>query len=40
MNGVTFGSKHSYTDYNLILKSKTIGVASVKTKTVDIEPPK
>ena len=37
MNGVTFGSKHSYTDYNLILKSKTIGVASVKTKTVDIE---
>lgn len=37
MNGVTFGSKHSYTDYNLILKSKTIGAATVKTKTVDIE---
>lgn len=37
MNGVTFGSKHSYTDYGLILKSKTIGAATVKTKTVDIE---
>ena len=37
MNGVTFGSKHSYTDYNLILQSKTIGAATVKTKKVDIE---
>lgn len=37
MNGVTFGSKHSYTDYGLILKSKTIGAAAIKTKTVDIE---
>lgn len=37
MNGVTFGSKHSYTDYGLILQSKTIGAATVKTKKVDIE---
>ena len=37
MNGVTFGSKHSYTDYGLILQSKTIGEATVKTKKVDIE---
>lgn len=37
MNGVTFGNKHSYTDYGLILQSKTIGAATVKTKKVDIE---
>ena len=37
MNGVTFGSKHSFTDYGLILKSKIIGAATVKTKKVDIE---
>ena len=36
MNGVTFGTNHSYKDFGLILSYKTIGVAEPKTGTVDI----
>lgn len=36
MNTVTFGTYDSYEDLNLILTSKTIGAANVKTTTVDV----
>ena len=36
MNGVTFGTKHSYTDLDLILSSKEIGMPEPKTETVDV----
>lgn len=36
MNGVTFGSLHSYNDLDLILNIKTIGKATPKIATVDI----
>ena len=37
MNGVTFGSYHSYDDFNLILTEKEIGSAEVKTNYVDVD---
>lgn len=37
MNGVTFGTNHSYTVYSLILTGKTIDAPEVKKYTVDIE---
>lgn len=37
MNGVTFGSYHSYDDFNLILAEKEIGSAEVKTNYVDVD---
>lgn len=36
MKGITFGSYHSYNDFQLILASKTIGTPSPKTETIDI----
>lgn len=36
MTGVTFGTKHSFTDFGLVLTSKTIALPSAKTKTVDV----
>ena len=36
MNGITFGTYHSYTDLELILSSKIIGAPSVKTETVEV----
>lgn len=36
MNGVTFGTKHSYDDFGLILKSSTISLPKPKTKTVEV----
>lgn len=36
MNGVTFGTKHSYNDFGLILSSKSISLPKAKTKTVEI----
>ena len=36
MKGITFGSYHSYDDFQLILASKTIGSPSPKTETIDI----
>lgn len=36
MNGVTFGTKHSYKDFGLILSSKTISLPKPKTKTVEV----
>lgn len=36
MNGVTFGTKHSYKDFGLILSSKTISLPRAKTKTVEV----
>ncbi len=36
MNGVTFGTKHSYNDFGLILTSKTISLPKPKTKTVEV----
>lgn len=37
MDGVTFGSLHSYTNFNLVLTSKTIGVPAPKTVIIDVE---
>lgn len=36
MNGVTFGTYHSYDDLSLILNSKEIGAPEPKTETIDI----
>ena len=36
-NGVKFGDKHSLTDWDLLMVSKSIGDAEPKTKEVDIE---
>lgn len=36
MNGVTFGTKHSYNDFGLILSSKNISLPKPKTKTVEV----
>lgn len=36
MNGVIFGTKHSYRDFGLILTSKSIPLPEPKTSTVDI----
>lgn len=36
MNGVTFGTKHSYKDFGLILSSKTISLPKPKIKTVEV----
>lgn len=36
MVGITFGNKHSYADYGLILSSKSISSATPKTMIVDI----
>ena len=35
-NGVTFGTKHSYDDLDLVLSSKEIGLPEPKTETVDV----
>lgn len=37
MNGIKFGSKHTYDDWDLILVQKSIGFPSPKTSSVDIE---
>lgn len=36
MKGVTFGTKHSWNDFRLILSDKEIGFPEPKTETVDI----
>lgn len=36
MYGVTFGEYHSYDDFNLILKTKVIGAAAVKSEVIEI----
>ena len=36
MTGVTFGTKHSYNDFGLILSSKNISLPKAKTKTVEV----
>lgn len=36
MNGVTFGNKHSYTDFNMILTSRTIPLPEPKTYVIDV----
>jgi hypothetical protein len=36
MIGVTFGTKHSYDDFGLILSSKDIGLPDPKTETVNV----
>ncbi len=36
MQGVTFGTKHSYNDFGLILSSKEIGLPEPKTESVSI----
>lgn len=36
MVGVTFGTKHSYNDFGLILSSKDIGLPEPKTETQDV----
>lgn len=36
MNGVKFGTIHSYDDLGLVLNSKIIGAANVKTQTIDV----
>lgn len=36
MKGITFGSYHSYDDFNLLLVSKEVGSPNVKVKEIDI----
>ena len=36
MNGITFGSYHSYDDFHLILASKEIGAPTVKITKIDV----
>lgn len=36
MKGVTFGTKHSYKDFGLILTSKSINLPNLKTETEDV----
>lgn len=36
MKGISFGSYHSYDDFNLILSQKIIGTPSPKTEVIDI----
>lgn len=36
MDGVTFGAKHSYDDFGLILSSKSIGFPEPKMKTIEV----
>lgn len=36
MNGVTFGTKHSYDDFGLILTNTEISLPAAKTKTVEV----
>lgn len=36
MNGIKFGTKHSYDDFGLILKHKDIGFPEPKTETVSV----
>lgn len=36
MNGITFGSYHSYDDFHLILASKEIGAPTVKIMKIDV----
>lgn len=36
MNGVTFGTKHSYNDFGLVLSSKEISLPAAKLKTVEV----
>lgn len=36
MNGVTFGTKHSYDDFGLILTSKNITLPKAKTKIIEV----
>lgn len=36
MNGVTFGNKHSYRDFKLILKSKEIKIPTPKIEKIDV----
>lgn len=36
MKGVTFGTKHSYKDFGLILTSKTVNLPDLKTETQDV----
>lgn len=37
MNGVKFGSYHSYDDFGLILSDKEIGSPEPKIVTIDVE---
>lgn len=36
MRGVTFGTKHSYDDFGLLLKSKSVGFPEAKLELVDV----
>lgn len=37
MNGITFGTKHTYDDWGLVLTNKALGLPTPKTSSVDIE---
>lgn len=37
MNGITFGNKHTYDDWGLVLTDKVLGLPTPKTSSVDIE---
>ena len=37
MNGITFGNKHTYDDWELVLTAKKLGLPTPKTSSVDIE---
>ncbi len=37
MNGISFGNKHTYDDWNLVLTNKLLGLPTPKTSSVTIE---
>lgn len=37
MNGILFGNKHTYDDWNLVLTGKSLGLPTPKTSSVDVD---
>lgn len=37
MKGITFGNKHTYDDWNLVITDKVLGLPTPKTSSVDVE---
>lgn len=37
MNGISFGNKHTYDDWDLILTKKTIGLPTPKTSSIEVQ---
>ena len=37
MNGILFGNKHTYDDWDLVLTGKSLGLPTPKTSSVDVD---